>query len=279
MISVVMTCYKNIDVLKIVLSQWKRVEYDDYEIILVDDGSPKDSGIEHLAMLMGCKYFYNDTGDVYSIASARNIGIWEARGDRVLFSDSDMIPHPQYLKAHESAFSDNNLTAGIRHRLYGTKDEVVDTFKIYTHIAAYESDHISLLGIVDDSHCPQVGSKNIFFTIDHRIGDKFNGHLDGTTKPWDWVWGCNFSAIREQLIGIGGFDENFDGVWGGEEQEMQYRLYLKYNINVTPVNSIGYHIPHESRYTDDTNSTKLAMTQVRSQYMNPTLPKSWKIDK
>jgi glycosyltransferase involved in cell wall biosynthesis len=264
-ISVIIPCYNNLDVLKVVLQQWKNVDYNDYEVIVVDDGSPPDSGIKEYVESLGYRYFYNDTGDKFSAASARNIGVWHAKADRLLFSDSDMIPHTNYIRAHLEKAKSDNMTAGIRHMLYGDQEYVISSFK-----------GLKELEFTDDVIVHTDSGVNVLkFETDKRIGGDFLKLEAGDMMPWLSVPSCNFTVSKSCVVGVGGYDESYDGSWGAEEQDLQYRMWLRYKLSVAPVDSIGYHVPHKSRYTTNDNQVKFSNVMQGNVYMNPKVPRSW----
>ncbi|MDR2600759.1 MAG: glycosyltransferase [Oscillospiraceae bacterium] len=64
-------------------------QYDNYELILINDGSIDDSGIiceQYSSKYDNITYFFKDNGGP---ASARNVGLDNATGDYLLFLDSD----------------------------------------------------------------------------------------------------------------------------------------------------------------------------------------------
>lgn len=56
----------------------------------------------------------------------------------------------------------------------------------------------------------------------------WNGKGDFTVK-WG---GCNVSFHLPSLMDIGGYDEDFDGNWGGEDNELYYRLVKEYGWKI-----------------------------------------------
>ena len=88
--SVVIPCYNYAQVLTRAVESVVKQEGDDYEVIIVDDGSTDDSAdvakvlAEKYAGLL--TYFYKKNGGV---SSARNCGIDHSRGDYLLFLDAD----------------------------------------------------------------------------------------------------------------------------------------------------------------------------------------------
>ena len=70
-------CLKNIN----------KIEYDDYEIILIDDFS-KDNSKQISKKYNNTKYFYTNE-ETTGVGNARNLGIEKARGKYVMFADVD----------------------------------------------------------------------------------------------------------------------------------------------------------------------------------------------
>ena len=69
------------------LSNLSKIEYDDYEIILVDDFS-KDNSEKIAEKYNNTKYFYTSE-ETIGVGNARNLGIEKARGKYIMFVDVD----------------------------------------------------------------------------------------------------------------------------------------------------------------------------------------------
>lgn len=112
--SVVIPTYNRLPILRKCLQALEKQKYEaeivnDYEVIVVDDGST-DGTIAWLennkSQLNHVKYFrQNHQGP----AIARNLGIEKARGEMIIFIDSDLVVTPNFLQAHA-----NSLIAGQR---------------------------------------------------------------------------------------------------------------------------------------------------------------------
>ena len=90
MISVVVPIYKvKEELLKECIESIMNQSYRDLEIILIDDGSPDNSGKicdDYSKTDKRIKVIHKENGGV---SSARNIGIENANGDWITFVDSD----------------------------------------------------------------------------------------------------------------------------------------------------------------------------------------------
>lgn len=85
LISIIMATYNRADYIQEALDSIKRQTFQDYEIIVVDDGST-DNTREILENYEGIRCIYlNHVG----IAGARNTAVKTARGKRIAFLDSD----------------------------------------------------------------------------------------------------------------------------------------------------------------------------------------------
>ena len=97
------------DCIKSILSQ----TFSNYEIILVDDGSPDNSGKlcdEFAAGDSRIKVVHKENGGV---SSARNKGIEIAEGEWICFVDSDDWVEPDYLEVMFKTAIENNADVSV----------------------------------------------------------------------------------------------------------------------------------------------------------------------
>jgi cellulose synthase/poly-beta-1,6-N-acetylglucosamine synthase-like glycosyltransferase len=102
-ISVVVCSYNGSRTLSETLTALKNLDYPDYEIIVVDDGSTDQTGI--IAEEYGVRLIRADHN---GLSEARNLGMNAATGEIVAYIDDDAYPDPHWLAYLASAFMRTN---------------------------------------------------------------------------------------------------------------------------------------------------------------------------
>ncbi len=99
--SIIIPTYNRRNLLKKVLRALSSQTYppDKYEIIVVDDGSTDGSGemVRRLKASCPLRYFKQRKG---GLSVARNYGIKQARGEIIIFIDSDMLVDSHFVQEH-----------------------------------------------------------------------------------------------------------------------------------------------------------------------------------
>src|ERR1700722_8333049 len=108
-ISVVVACYQGARTLKACLDSLERLNYDDYEVILVDDGST-DETPQIAAAHPKVRCFRHETN--LGLSVARNTGIAAATGEIIAFTDADCRADEDWLYYLTGTLLDTNF-AGI----------------------------------------------------------------------------------------------------------------------------------------------------------------------
>nr|WP_199323823.1 MULTISPECIES: glycosyltransferase [unclassified Leptolyngbya] len=98
--SVVIPTYNRKPILEKCLRAMERQTFADYEIVVVDDGST-DGTVEwlqsHAAEFPHVRLFCQNHGGA---AGARNYGVEQAKGDTIVFIDSDLVVTDVFLQSH-----------------------------------------------------------------------------------------------------------------------------------------------------------------------------------
>lgn len=221
-ISVVIPTYNRLDTLQHVLPTLleQDVEAERYELLVCDSNST-DGTAQYLAQLQEAYPTLRRLADAYGgRAAARNAGIQAARGEIVLFNDSDILASPDLLSTHLRRHRERTGIAVV-----GLEVQVASLQEY-----AYKRDH------------PQA-----------------RGHLHpASRKKLSWLYFLtgNASVRRDDLLRAGCFDESFTG-YGHEDLELGYRLQrLGIAICYEP-NAVNYHCQAVG-YEDQKEKMRLA---------------------
>ncbi|MGF1539597.1 MAG: glycosyltransferase family 2 protein [Pleurocapsa sp.] len=149
-ISVVIPTYNRLPILQKCLLALENQQLRDgkvsgYEVVLVDDGSTDDT-LEWVAenqqqLPHVITYQQNHQG----AAAARNLGVAKAKGETIVFIDSDLVVTEQFLQAHADALilgeqklkSDRLFTYGWVINTNNFDDPTTEPYKITDFSAAY----------------------------------------------------------------------------------------------------------------------------------------------
>lgn len=109
--SVIVPVYNGEKTLETCLNALKKqtVAKNEYEIIVIDDGSKDRSG--DIAKAQADKYFFQKN---QGPATARNLGAKKAKGEIILFTDSDCEPQESWLEEMIRPFLENSEIVGVK---------------------------------------------------------------------------------------------------------------------------------------------------------------------
>lgn len=101
-VSVILPTYNRCWILKKSLEALFNQSYpkDKYEIILIDDGSTDDTRTMIESLSPSCKLKYLRNEKRMGVPRTRNRGIRKAQGKYIIFTDSDVVVVPDFVKQH-----------------------------------------------------------------------------------------------------------------------------------------------------------------------------------
>lgn len=234
--SVILAVYKDAEALECVLHGLSRQTEKDFEVIVAEDGDdpiiskacqlPWRLNLEHLTQ--------PDIG--FRKMRAVNRAIASARSPYLLFLDGDCVPHRTWVKSHLDSQARGSVLAGRRMHLGVAFSERLR--KSPGFIANLESCWKASL-LLPSLHFD--GARNVEIMRPSSFLQKYFGR-----KCLNIV-GCNFSAFRDDLIRVNGYDEGLTGV-GGEDDDLHWRLEASgISIKNFKFRAIVYHLYHKPR--------------------------------
>ena len=237
--SVVMPTYNRVEALELSLEGFKRQNVKDFEVIVADDGSSKET-----------KNFLQDNKDSYPFAikhvwqedkgfqKARisNIAIARAKADYIIFSDADCIPRVDFVKEHIANRERGYFLVGRSVKMSKKISDIVDA----SYIKSGKLDVFNFKIFYD-----YLFGKTRFWEYSIYVKSDIIMKLIKRLKKSKSLFGYNFSVWKEDLIKVNGFNEEFIYP-NNEDGELGHRLN---NIGLRPrlvINkAISHHYYHD----------------------------------
>ena len=238
-VSLIISFYNKLDILKLVLAGLERQSFKEFEVIIADDGSKQEIVDELKRIIAYSKLnivhvWHEDLGWRKNIAL--NNAIIKSRAEYLVFIDGDCIPHKHFIKEHYLSRQKSVVLAGRRVNL---------------------SEHISR--ILKPSFVRHGYLENLFIPL--MIFERFLGKgsyieyglyikskriRKKINKKDRGILGSNFSIHKQDILAINGFDERYNSPYLGEDTDLEYRLRL-YGFSVRTVKflAIQFHTFHE----------------------------------
>jgi len=236
--TVIAAFYNRIDFLKLVLAGFERQTEKDFELIIADDGS-KENVVAEIEKIKTKHSFsikriwQEDKG--FRKNKILNKAITESESDYLIFIDADCIPHRGFIEGHLNHLQKNISLTGRRVNL---SQKITSQLSEKNVREGFLEKNIFVLikdGLFGESFDVEKGLylRNIFLL--NLLNRKNRGLL-----------GCNFSAFKEDLIKINGFDERYEAPSIGEDSDVQFRLELS-GVKIKSINhtAVQYHLYHK----------------------------------
>ena len=216
----------------------KLSEGNDYEIILADDNST-DGTIEMVKSLFPSVIISLNDKSIpgkFTTCSNKNAAVKLSQGDRLVFSNGDVLFSSSFIESYCSSIWQNNIVFGpcersdeqIENYLEPLKIKIKDTI-VETKLLNTHKDLVRLLS-----------EKGWLYPDPHHDGSVYT--YNQTFSPIH-PWGGNMSVLRDQFDSVEGFPE-YD-FYGGEEGSLCKKIVEKFKVDVVSNNkSYSIHLWH-----------------------------------
>lgn len=217
LISVIVTTYNRPDALSAVVRALLDQTDANFEIVIADDGSrqPTRDALTAFAAVPhapGARRLVHawqpDTG--FRASAARNLGVFAARGDYLVFLDGDCIPRPDYVARHRLLAERGFMVSGSRVLLS----------ERFTGELLSSSAPVHRYGLAYWLKQRLIGKTNKVVPLLH-FPDTPMRHYRAV--KWSRIKSCNLAIWRDDYLAVNGFDESFVG-WGHEDADLVLRL-------------------------------------------------------
>ena len=237
-ITAIVSTYNKEAWLQKVLEGYKYQTYNNFEVLVADDGSGPDT--KKLIDLFVADYpvplrhiWHEDEG--YRRQRILNIAIEKAAMPYILFTDGDCIPRKDFVETHAKFAEEGYFLSGGYCKLPMNTSEVIEEEDIKTE-RAFSVPWLKQQGDLKGTQALKLNSGNTLATL-----------LDYITPTNASFNNCNSSAWKEDLIAINGYDERMQ--YGGPDRELGERLE-NYGLKPKQIRhkAIVLHLDHARGY-------------------------------
>jgi glycosyltransferase involved in cell wall biosynthesis len=248
-ISLIISFYNKIELLKLIFAALERQTYRDFEVIIADDGS-KPEVVEEIKRIQTNYFFpikhvwHEDNGWQKNIILNKAIVTSEA--EYLIFIDGDCIPHRRFIQEHIENRSENQVVSGRRVML---TEKISNNLTIKKIKNNYFDFKVGLPLFVETIF----GGKKTYLENMLRIRNPLlrKIFLKGRRR---YLLGCNYSIWKSDILKVNGFDERFIHPGTGEDIDLEARLSrigvysvsLKHLVTIFHFYHIRFNTDHES---------------------------------
>jgi GT2 family glycosyltransferase len=247
MISLIISFYKRLDFLELILQSLDKQSFKNFEVIIAEDNNDPQT-VEFIESTRLVHSFsiqhvsHEDTG--FRKTVILNKAIRKSTGEQLIFIDGDCILQRHFMYEYSKAITDTHFCYG--RRVFCSKNH---TDKLLAS--------------------KNIISANIFQAFLH--GGKslgaglylpFKKNID---KQHRRILGCNWGITKKNILAVNGFDEDYDRAGVGEDFDIDWRLKKQgFKVRSMKGKAIVYHLYHKANYnTADTEYVEHLMKEKK----------------
>lgn len=245
--SLIVSFYNKINDLSLVLAGIERQTYQNFEVVIADDGS-NDQAVKELKEVIKKSglniqhIWHEDQG--FRKTKILNRAVIVSQSNYLIFLDGDCIPHSRFVEEHVKNRKPGILLTGRRVNLPKHVSENLSPEKVQK--GALE--RLYLFRVIREIFRPDDRRRHMEngIYIKSRLLRRF---LNNKKKG---ILGSNFSLFKEDIYKVNGFDERYHYPACGEDTDINMRLE-RAGVQVRTLKHIAvqYHLYHEELDRDE----------------------------
>ena len=246
-LSLIISFYNKIDLLRAVLDTIALQTMKDFEVIIADDGS-RPEVVEQLQQLRQ-QYIFSIThvwqeDDGWQKNKILNKAVMASRADYLVFIDGDCLLERHFLEEHYAARTHGEIVTGRRVLMPADITKHVLSHPIHRHTFGVGL-FLRLLYATAIQHQRTEMEQMIQLP---KILRRLFIH-----ERKRYVLGSNFSLYKDNLLSVNGFDERFTHPGFGEDIDLEFRLGRKGVVAMSrKCQLVQFHCYHKRFDTDYT---------------------------
>ncbi|MFT4804668.1 MAG: glycosyltransferase involved in cell wall biosynthesis [Psychroserpens sp.] len=236
--SVIISTYNSPTWLQKVLWSFDKQTYDNFEVVIADDGSGLETKTLIEAMKTEVSYpiqhiWHEDNGFQKTIIL--NTATVAAKGNYLVYTDGDCLARADFLQVHINRREAGYFLSGGYFKLPMDISELISEEEIKTQ-GCFNIDWLTSHGLKSSFKNNKITAKG--------LKQKLLNLITPTTATWN---GHNASGYKKDIIAANGYDERMQ--YGGEDRELGERLFNA-GIKAKQVrySAICLHLDHERGY-------------------------------
>lgn len=225
-VTVIVANYNQVATLPLVLASLSLQTEMPKCVIVADDGSSDDT-CDWIDAQEGSYPFElcytTDRHNGYGLTVSENRAASFVSTERVMFTNSDVIHAPGSIESH-AQMEAKTVAGGVIREVGKSQSSQID------------------LAMLSDWHSMM---KKLKPHLTYMSNKPYMQHLAGGAMYG--VWGGNFSVDAAAFASVGGFNEDYRGLYGGEEADLIQRLMKQGCKLAWAYNSTALHLGHHAR--------------------------------
>lgn len=240
-VSVIISTYNQPEWLQKVLWGYETQTESNFEIIIADDGSSKETKnvIDSFknSSFLNLKHIWQED-DGFQKTKILNKAILETSAEYLIFTDGDCIPRNDFVKKHLELKKGNYFLSGGYFKLPKNISENISKINIENQ-DCFKLDWLLNHGLNKSFKTNKLTAKG--------LKSWFLNTFTTTKATFD---GMNVSGLKQDIIKVNGFDERMQ--YGGEDREIGERL-MNTGIKFKQVrySAVCLHLYHERPYRNE----------------------------
>lgn len=240
-VTVIISTYNQPDWLRLVLHSYETQLFENFEIILADDGSNRETqgvveAFQQTSNLRITHLWQEDQG--FRKTKILNKAIEKAAADYLIFTDGDCLAKNDFIRFHLSERAEKSALSGGYVKLTERVSRIIT------------KEHILKQECFNKDWLLANGQPNSFKLLKLTRSKRMALFLNKITTTKATFDGMNVSCWKEDILAVKGFDERME--YGGEDREVGERMmYNGVKFKQIRYGSSGLHLYHERPYKTD----------------------------
>jgi cellulose synthase/poly-beta-1,6-N-acetylglucosamine synthase-like glycosyltransferase len=248
--SLILSVYTNTVFLKAVLDSLKEQTWNDFEIIVSEDGESAEmkAFLESYSFEHPWKHLTQpDLG--WRKNEALNRAITASSTDHLVFVDGDCLLHPAFMEMHHRYYRPDRVLAGKRIKMNpDISQSLLEGDLTLKNLDKYLINHylqLKKMGFL----FPEEG---LFIHPDGLLG------VLPKLREMSQLKGCNMSFPKDVLLKINGFDEDYKQPAIGEDIDLVWRLQRAgFHLFSLRNLAVQYHLYHSESWSDQSENIRM----------------------